>query len=48
MLASKIKDKCLKCEKPILNRQNRINCNLCKKVLQLKCTELTKSHFQTY
>ena len=48
MLASKIKDKCLKCKKPVLSRQNRINCNLCKKVLHLKGTELTKSQFQSY
>ena len=47
MLASKIKNKCLKC-KPVLSRQNRINCNLCKKVLHSKCTELTKSQFQSY
>ena len=43
-----MKDKCLKCKKPVLSRQNRINCNLCKKVLHLKCTELTKSQFQSY
>ena len=48
MLASKIKDKCLKCKKPVSSRQNRINCNLCKKVLHLKCTDLTKSQFETY
>ena len=48
MLARKIKDKCLKCEKPILSSQNIINCNLCKKVLHLKCTELTKSQFHIY
>ena len=38
-----MKDKCLKCKKPVLSRQNKINCNLCKKVIHLKCTELTKS-----
>ena len=48
MLASKIKDKCLKCKKPVSSRQNRINCNLCKKVLHLKCTELNKSQFQSF
>ena len=48
MLASKIKDKCLKCKKPVSSRQNKTNCNLCKKVLHLKCTELTKSQFQSY
>ena len=37
-----IKDKCLKCKK------NGINCDLCKKVLHLICTELTKSQFQSY
>ena len=48
MLPSKIKDKCLKCKKPVSSRQNRINCNLWKKVLHLKCTELKKSQFQSY
>ena len=47
-LASKIKEKCLKCKKPVSSRQNRINCNLCKEVFHLKCTELTKSKFQSY
>ena len=48
MLPSKIKDKCLKCKKPILSRQNRISCNFCKNVLHLKCTKLIKSQFQSY
>ena len=48
MLASKMKDKCLKYKEPVSSRQNRINCNLCKKVLHLKCTELVKSQFQSY
>ena len=43
-----MKDTCLKCKKPVSSRQNRLNCNLCKKVLHLKYTELTKSQFQSY
>ena len=48
MLTSNIKDRCIKCKKHVLSRQNRTNCNLCKKVIHLKCTELTKSQFQSY
>ena len=48
MLASKIKAKCLKCKKLVSSRQSRIICNPCKKVLHLKCTQLTKSQFQSY
>ena len=28
--------------------KNRIYCNICKKVLHLKCIELTKYQFQSY